>query len=407
MHLFKCPPEILDLIFDELDPTFFSDDTGRLTVSKQWYSFALPRYLTRLTVKSTRQLLHLVKTADDHATAIARYKPFLEAADLTIDGVGRSLSAMPGVALDMVALHDSVRGLDHGFRAVIALLNRCTRLQTLRLRLGPEKNCGSEIQALFEMAGGYCNIDRVIDTFTVRLGHLTSLELDLAGGRSSSGIMPEPENPDRGHVCIQLHKVLPSLRRFHCRMDRICPRLVDFDEKTVSDWPLEEMIINLSLQDFPIDHFYYRSDDEPPCRVPVDCRSGAAAREDPLMVAVILREDIEGRMVELGGKFEKNRNGRMPIIRTIWDVYPEELSHLPWQTPPPPPDMTLPYDIMAVDSITCRLVKLKPGDAWDAEGELVDDGKGGRSHEEEEDQEVEDIGDMDVSMFGVEWGQDI
>lgn len=42
MPLDDFPAEILDLIFDDLDPSFFYDDSGRLTVSKLWYQFALP-----------------------------------------------------------------------------------------------------------------------------------------------------------------------------------------------------------------------------------------------------------------------------------------------------------------------------------------------------------------------------
>lgn len=41
MLLLNLPPEVLNYFFDELGPSFFQENLGRLTVCKQWYAFAL------------------------------------------------------------------------------------------------------------------------------------------------------------------------------------------------------------------------------------------------------------------------------------------------------------------------------------------------------------------------------
>lgn len=43
--LLRLPPETLTQVFDEIGSSFFHHDTGRLTVCKQWFKFALPFFL--------------------------------------------------------------------------------------------------------------------------------------------------------------------------------------------------------------------------------------------------------------------------------------------------------------------------------------------------------------------------
>lgn len=40
MSFLRLPPELLFLILSHLDSDFFAQDLGRLSVSKQWYSWA-------------------------------------------------------------------------------------------------------------------------------------------------------------------------------------------------------------------------------------------------------------------------------------------------------------------------------------------------------------------------------
>ncbi|KAM7182744.1 hypothetical protein V8F20_012846 [Naviculisporaceae sp. PSN 640] len=379
MHLYDFPVEILDQIFRELDPSFFYDDLGRLTVSKLWYQFALPRFLPELRIKSTRSLLAVA----DNSELLARAEPLLEAADLTVDGLGRDFShirgSFAGIGKDtLIALTDCVRAFSSSYDVIIAFLNRCPRLKSLRLRMKEDSRAGKSINGLFDMMGGYCKADHVLDTFAVRAGNLTSLVIDLAGGRSSSGTGTDPDDPDKTHFCMQLRRLLPSLRKFHCRMDRICPHMIDFDHRTIGDWPLEEIIINLSLQDFAIDQYYYGF---APCRVPVDCRDPAHARQDPIEAAVVLREDFETWMLDLAQGLKHAR-----MVRTIWDAYPERCR--------------LPFDILAEDALNSHVYRLQPGDPWDAMGELIDDGKEfgySDDSEEEHQDEEEDHDDAAIS----------
>lgn len=397
MHFYDFPAEILALIFDELDPSFFYDDIGRLTVSKLWYQFALPRFLPELRVKSTQSLLALA----DNPVFLARAEPVVEVADLTVDGLGRTFSRIAGGirgigTSNMNALNDSLRAFDSSYRTIISFLNCCPRLHSLRLRMKADEKAGDDIVWFFQILGGYCHADRVLDTFAVRAGHLSSLVIDLAAGRSSSTSALDPDDPDRKHFCIQLQRVLPSLRKFHCRMDRICPHLVHFDQSTIGDWPLEEIIINLSLQDFGADRFYYRDGERPPCRVLVDCRDDDDSRENPIDSATGLREDFELWMLDLAHNL---KNARM--VRTIWDAYPRNWDYIPPYTATPE-QKTPPIDILAVEAIDCHLYKLQPGDAWDAMGELIDDGQGGTTPEYGPDDDFEDDEELDeVAMHAM------
>lgn len=50
MPLLSLPPEIMQQVFSLIDPSFFYQDLGRLTICKQWIDFALPLCLSNIVI---------------------------------------------------------------------------------------------------------------------------------------------------------------------------------------------------------------------------------------------------------------------------------------------------------------------------------------------------------------------
>ncbi|KAM7205981.1 hypothetical protein V8F33_000811 [Rhypophila sp. PSN 637] len=376
MPLLNLPAELLDLIFLDLDPSFFRQDLKRLTVSKRWYLHALPRLWSELMVKSTN---HLRRAANKLNWAVgARIGPDLKAVDFTLDSDWMRSPHECYCGYDPRALdRPKVRDI---YDSVLSSLHPCTRVKSLRLRV--KSGAASELMGNLL---GYI-YSKLGPPWQMPPGQvqISSLEIDLAGTFDNIW----------SHRCRELSRLLPHLRRFRCRMQYICPDLIKLDW-IKGDCPLEEVIINLSLRhnhqrprDRTIDiagHTYVdRRDHSGYCpynRIIEDCRKTGVMAPETVKVMELedLRQDIESRMLVLQRRLKKAR-----MLRIIWD----DLGVLcpdPYFIEYPPlgyagssvPDRH-PTGIMAACYVTGELVELGSTDPWDAKGRLHQGNSEGR-----------------------------
>ncbi|KAL2257939.1 hypothetical protein VTK26DRAFT_8941 [Humicola hyalothermophila] len=211
MALLELPPEILFLILSNLGSEFFTQDLGRLTVSKKWYPWAW-KVMVRDLRFTSKTLIWFVEEG-----LFARSQPM-------------AWGSSPARACRSNS-HRRTAQLNLALSRLAAGLRKCRKLHSLTVMARSER---------FEDGGGrsYLLIKPLADLLSLQ--HLTSLEVDTLGSRamtwkSTSGI----------HLCQSINALLPSLRRLRCRMDFMCGLLLALPNQT-TPLDLEEVIINVS-----------------------------------------------------------------------------------------------------------------------------------------------------------------
>ncbi|KAM7210091.1 hypothetical protein V8F06_014522 [Rhypophila decipiens] len=373
MALLGLPAELLDLIFLDLDPSFFRQDLQRLTVSKHWYLHALPRLWSELMVKSTNHMRRVANKLDYDMRD--RIRPVLKAVDFTLDsewtesryddylycGYGRPQSP-------------KVRDI---YASILSYLGSCTRVKSLRLRV----KSGPASRLMDHLLGYIYSKLRPPCQMPPGQVQVSSIEIDLAGASDNTW----------SHRCDELSRLLPQLRRFRCCMQCICPDLIKLDWIT-GDCPLEEFVISLSVRH---DHHAARRGDRtihiagqkyvdrrfhaeycPYNRIVEDCRkTGNMTPETAKLIELEdLRKHIESRMVALRDRLNKAR-----MLRIIWDdldvpcpdPYFIDYPSLDFAGSSILPVMDRhPTGIMAARYVTGELVELGLIDPSDAKGRL-------------------------------------
>ncbi|KAF4337314.1 hypothetical protein FBEOM_8827 [Fusarium beomiforme] len=243
MSLLRLPPETLRQIFDQLDPSFFHQDVGRLTVCKQWFSFALPVCYKRITLSQAalRKLIAsgVMKKAsllqDNLETLVLdpkRYQSCISPSH-TQEYAQESVSLQTASALneapsDYVATTE-IRFRNDDLAQIAIIVQQSRRLRTLRMRTwsSPPK---PDYLSLFTI-GAFLSVE-----------NLSVLVLDLAGISLDSLAHQE----EGSHICPTIAATLRTLRTLHLRMRSICPDVLkpqDPDENL----HLSVVAINLSL----------------------------------------------------------------------------------------------------------------------------------------------------------------
>ncbi|KAK4210110.1 hypothetical protein QBC37DRAFT_449001 [Rhypophila decipiens] len=373
MLLLNLPAELLDLIFLDLDPSFFRQDLKRLTVSKPWYLHALPRLWSELMVKSTNHLRRVANKLDDDVCT--RIGPVLKSVDFTLDSDWMRSRYECWCGYDRRA-HDSPKVRDI-YDSVVSSLGSCRRVKSLRLRV--KSGAASEL------------MDHLLDYIYSKLRppcqmppgqvQVSSLEIDLAGASDNTW----------SHRCDELSRLLPQLRRFRCRMRCICPDLIKLDCIT-GNCPLEELVISLSVRH---DHHPTRPGDRtihiagqkyvdrryhpgncPYNGIVEDCSKARNITPETAKLIELedLRKHIEARMVALRDRLNKAR-----MLRIIWDDLDVPCPD-PYFIDYPPLDFAGPSmlpvldrdrtGIMAACYVTGELVEVGLTDPWDAKGRL-------------------------------------
>lgn len=203
MSLLRLPPETLRQIFDQISPSFFQEDLGRLAVSKRWFEFALPACFRHLTLSQER-IRRVVAPG-----AIQRSVPVidnLESLELDL-GECRPIFPTTVPAEDIWDRSNEywTKNIDD-VAQVAKVAQECRKLRNIRIG-----------------GLGFANADDCLPPSTIRaflpVENLTVLALDL-----SSIVWNSPGNRDDSrHFCPAIGATLRTLRTLHLRMNSICP----------------------------------------------------------------------------------------------------------------------------------------------------------------------------------------
>ncbi|UPK92912.1 hypothetical protein LCI18_003847 [Fusarium solani-melongenae] len=241
MNLLHLPTEVLLLVLRLLGPEFFRHNTRRLMVSKWWYDLAMQILLRDLefTAKSLPKFLRA-----DMSSLVHQYT---RTVNIAFDGVQDRkavLSATQEARERMVS--DWTTNVANDLTSLASILKDCGNLRSLKLEPRPRWRSRSVFLRT------WFSSDALVSLLSV--AHLTCLEFD-AVCTGIGGVSSRPGS----HICEDISALLPTLRRFRCRMRNICPSILKPPgEGTISK--LEEVIINLNLGDLslqsPLQHSY-------------------------------------------------------------------------------------------------------------------------------------------------------
>ena len=206
MSLAQLPPEIVHHIFTFVDPKFFREDLGRLTVSKWWYqNYAWPTFIRHVTLAASKEADSLFKFAQSK-TLLPRIRPDLTALVLRL-AFHRTTSPSAGTEAIAAAERDEwIARTETSLTDLAGALQECTRLRNLNLRV---------------LVIDACPLATALSAL-VSLPHLTSLNLDAA----HSGRLGKRGDPEH-HFCLVVSALLPTLQCLKCRLDCICESILE------------------------------------------------------------------------------------------------------------------------------------------------------------------------------------
>lgn len=249
MSLYQLAPEILLYVFRLLSPAFFRQDARRLLVSRQWYQLARPVLLQDLDF-SAESLRNFV-LASNKVGMIRSIRNHVKTLSLALDGFENWHSAQfePSSTelsgIDLQTMNTWTSELNDFLVALAGILQQCTRLQSLKLEARPEGH--GPRAALprrdYLMASPLASL--------VFISRLICLETDTGGTHLIQN------NTSKMHLCTNINKMLPTLRRLRCRTSDICPRILDVpgNGALIS---LEDFVINLRLSEMSYSDTSYR-----------------------------------------------------------------------------------------------------------------------------------------------------
>lgn len=304
MSLTQLPPEILLSIFDLLGSEFFHQDVGRLTVSRRWYDFAWPVFAEHVELQTAKSLTAF--TADEGL--LLRANPYLTSLILSLDNASLNLGRLPVTDDDRGRWMANVQS---ALARLTAGLQQCSRLRSLRLR--------------FLIYDAYLLADNLLELVATR--HLTSLYIDGAGsGRLYRG----SEISTHPCFCRSISPLLRTLRRFHCRLDFVCPRLLEAPaDGALVD--LEELVVNLSRPIVAGEGYSYSR----------RCLPSFPGR------LVRLKKDMETQAASLARRMKNPR-----MVRVMSHELPA-------------------MGVYAFDVLREQHIRLKPGAEWNARGKVT------------------------------------
>ncbi|KAF5001051.1 hypothetical protein FDECE_11066 [Fusarium decemcellulare] len=321
MSLQDLPPEILLHIFGWLGSAFFRQDIRRLLVSKRWYQLARTVLLQDLSFSAVtlREFVAAFKAED----AIASLQNYPITARLCFDGFTEA-DVLRRVTSNPVSERrdEWFVELNNHLTQLAIILGRCSNLESLVIEARPEyriRQSGFQ-QRNFLMAVPLTNLTTI--------SHLTCLEIDIP----ATGPVNQRDAP-RIHFCHVIQSMLPTLRRLRCRMNVICPDILDIpQEPPLLD--LEHVVINVSISEM--------SKNSDLLWHPRRCGAGAHSS--------VLRADMEEKATNLVSRMRKPQ-----FVRIL----------------SPAPSVP---SICSFDAITGRRMILEPSASWDADGvELTDE----------------------------------
>ncbi|KAF7560556.1 hypothetical protein G7046_g3598 [Stylonectria norvegica] len=229
MPLLQLPYEMLAQVFDYLDPSFFHQNLGRLTVCKLWFEFARP-VCYRETSLSEYWLRRLITLGN--IQQLSPIQDSLEALQLDFSGFQSWISTTNQAIL----VGDEVREVLHNVLAQLAAVaQQSRRLTVLRIR--------ADVLAYLPLFKGpdACLLPPAILPF-LSLQNLSVLVLDL----DTSFANHSSHRNASDHICPAIGTLLGTLEKLQIRMRNICPDILR-PRDTSGSLRLRSVVINLSL----------------------------------------------------------------------------------------------------------------------------------------------------------------
>ncbi|KAI1295180.1 hypothetical protein F5Y03DRAFT_309534 [Xylaria venustula] len=321
MPLLQLPAELLLCILGHVGAGFFRWDLHRLTISKQWYTFAWQIFLQDIQLTS-KSLIKLT----DNVGVLMRSQPRIATVELSLEGFKEpspltQIDRRGTYGVDVDDVDQWTARLNYSLANFTDVLRHCSGLRSLKLKAGSEYELG------YLWRHGYLMTRPLADLLSVC--NLTSLEFDV--GYYALGQIDDAH----GHLCCSINSQLKSLRRLHCRMTNICERLL---EPPADDTPLalEEVIVNLCLSEPSESVMFYR--------VPRRCNSM------PGETFWQLKDAIESQATTLASHLSNPR-----MVRVIWHKLPAP-------------------NVFGYDAIKKQRLRLgETNTHWDVDGEVMDD----------------------------------
>ncbi|KAI0003583.1 hypothetical protein F4779DRAFT_601457 [Xylariaceae sp. FL0662B] len=250
MPLLRLPPEILMQVMGYVGSSYFRQDSGRLTVCKQWFIFACIACFKDLQL--SQQTLRRLMSSQDVEGSLLLVKDNLAILDLELKGFEDWISipepqSYPQDAdtldasfwdgdLGRLVLADWTTVLDSDLAQLAVTVKKSPSLRMMRIRASSERH------PLFPHLPrrDYLSLSTIGVLLSVE--NLTVLELDLCGTR----LVPRQEHGDDFHICTSISALLTTLRRLRLRMRSICADVLR-PQRDDTSLRLSEVLINLSL----------------------------------------------------------------------------------------------------------------------------------------------------------------
>ncbi|KAF2658551.1 hypothetical protein K491DRAFT_259428 [Lophiostoma macrostomum CBS 122681] len=317
MSLFQLSPEILLLIFDHVDSSYFRSDLSRLTVCKQWSKLAHTACFRDFYV--TQRPLRRLLSSPYVRSSLLLVKDSVKALDLDLKGFED---------WDYTPLREErtawTAELNNDLFYLATIINKSRKLRILRIQATSEHHP----ELLLERRD-YLFLSTIY-TF-LSASNLTSLELDLCGTR----LIPDhsSDHSEGFHVCTRIAALLTTLRRLRLRMRTICADVLKPRQHSTT-LRLNEVLISLSL-----------SNESPliTSAAHAKCCGSSPGGLDQLIA------DMEKQAQDLVAQMAAPK-----IVRILTHALPG-------------------IEMRAFDVLTGRTVRLSDGAEWDDDGEAIED----------------------------------
>ncbi|KAK2744121.1 hypothetical protein FQN57_004381 [Myotisia sp. PD_48] len=227
MQLLSLPAEILLLVMNCLGPSYFHADVQRLTISRQWHSFAIQIFHRDIYLSASnleRFLVSITRSASGNC---------FKEVTLKLHGFHDKESLYNGDSIEnqlLIAKWTAL--LDHNLSKLAGYL-RSTSVRALHLHAFSE--CCP--YSIYYPRRDYLKINTL--SYLLSLDTLTVLDLDTCG---NSFLL----NKKHHHICSSISRLLPQLHHLRLRLREICPVALSHPENNQPKY-LKRVIINLSL----------------------------------------------------------------------------------------------------------------------------------------------------------------
>ncbi|KAK7413918.1 hypothetical protein QQX98_007185 [Neonectria punicea] len=335
MSLLRLPPETLKQILDFVGSSFFHEDIGRLTVSKQWFDFARPACFKCVTL--VQETLRILISSED----MSRLSPLtdsLETLDLNLRGyqacnstlypqadaqeANASETATPNEPLRDNPVKTWMKVLNNDL-AQLAIIGRQSRkLRILRIRAW-----SSPPPEILDNPEDYISLPTMRALLSME--NLSVLVLDLSVGL----LISSGEQEDGGHICPAIGALLRTLTTLHLRMRSICPDVLKPNDPN-DDLRLSAVVVNLSLT----------------TDLPGVTSAAHSKRCDPPGGGLLqLKADMQEQAEALAARMASPK-----IMRILTHSLPQ-------------------FETQSLDVLTGKIMILDDDMAWDEDGKTVED----------------------------------